>query len=139
MIWIGLTTAALVLGLLANPSNAEVASLQFVPCEASFLSGHDECLKITYKSGDRIEYAGLKYFDEEFTRDAMDGPIFTADGQEIANSDVSVTRDDKDEVAEVMITNPKNDKRYAFQLDLSTGELTPIDGTFDGAETDEPL
>jgi len=127
--------AVLILGLSAL-AQCEVTGVEFVPCSKPFLSGSKECLKITFDDG-KIEYAGLTYFDEEVTKDVLDGPLFTDDGKEIAGSDVSVTRDDG--IAEVMISDPNDSELYKLQVNLSTGKITLIEGPMDDGTSDDPV
>jgi len=110
---------ALLLVQSALSANVTVKSIQ---CSDIPIAS-EECLIVTSSDG-KILYAGLKSFGD--SDQAFTGTLYTASGKAIADSDVSLTKHDEDDVdnttnAFVILINPE-DEALELECNLSTGE-----------------
>lgn len=127
---------------LAN--SAEVPDeVKSVECSSTPVSSDvDECLYIRYKNG-LEEYAGL--LQQGGSDQVLRGLLYTKNGSQIEDSQVSVTRHDDDEDlktedAYVMIEDPTDGELYTLECNLATGQTKQHEITFgEDVQVDQPM
>jgi len=110
-------SAWLICGAVLSASSAvELPNVQMVDCP-DFLGGFDKCMKIKFSYQE--EYAGLNEVDG--SSEVLVGKLYSTDGEENADSRVSVSIDEGD-MYYVMIHDPSDEELYKLKVNIATGE-----------------